>query len=137
MMDALTYARVQDYLGKLKLDRMATVLDHHAEAAAKDNLPYLTFLDRLLEEEVTTRLARSVEMRTKMARFPFLRSLADFDFGFQPSVDERLVRDLATVRFVANAENVVLLGPPGVGKTHQGHYPTRADRASDRDGRGH
>src|SRR5215216_4454004 len=117
-MDALTYARVQEHLGKLKLDRMAAVLDRLAEDAAKDDVPYLTFLDRLLDEEVTTRLARSVEMRTKMARFPFLKTLADFDFGFQPTVDERLVRDLATVRFVANAENVVLLGPPGVGKTH-------------------
>jgi DNA replication protein DnaC len=117
-MDALTYARVQDHLGKLKLDRMAAVLDRLAEDAAKDDLSYLTFLDRLLEEEVTTRLARSVEMRTKLARFPFLKSLADFDFSFQPAIDERLVRDLATVRFVANAENVVLLGPPGVGKTH-------------------
>jgi DNA replication protein DnaC len=117
-MEALTYARVQDYLGKLKLDRMAAVLDRLAEEAAKDSLPYLTFLERLLEEEVTTRLARSVEMRTKLARFPFLKRLADFDFSFQPAIDERLVRDLATGRFVANAENVVLLGPPGVGKTH-------------------
>jgi DNA replication protein DnaC len=117
-MDALTYARVQDHLGKLKLDRMAAVVDRLAEEAAKDDLPYLTFLDRLLDEEVATRLARSVEMRTKLARFPFLKSRADFDFSFQPSIDERLVCDLATVRFVANAENVVLLGPPGVGKTH-------------------
>ena len=117
-MDALTYARVQDQLGKLKLDRIATVVDRLAEAAAKDNLPYLTFLDRLLEEETATRLARSVEMRTKLARFPFLKTLDQFDFGFQPSIDERLVRELATLRFVANAENVAPLGPPGVGKTH-------------------
>ena len=89
-MDALTYARVQEHLGKLKLDRMAAVLDRLAEDAAKDDLPYLTFLDRLLEEEVTTRLARSVEMRTKLARFPFLKTLADFDFRFQPAVDEAL-----------------------------------------------
>ena len=118
MSDALVYARAQDHLAKLKLDRMAAVLDRLAEDAARDKLSYVAFLDRLLEEEVTTRLARSVEMRTKMARFPFLKTLDQFDFAFQPSIDERQVRELATLRFVAHAENVVLLGPPGVGKTH-------------------
>jgi DNA replication protein DnaC len=117
-MDALTYARVHDHLGRLKLDRMAAVLDRLAADAAQEDWPYLQFLDRLLDEEVATRLARSVEMRTKMARFPFLKTLDQFDFGFQPSLDERQVRDLATLRFLANAENVILLGPPGVGKTH-------------------
>jgi hypothetical protein len=53
-----------------------------------------------------------------MARFPFLKTLDQFDFAFQPSIDERQVRDLAALRFLANAENVILLGPPGVGKTH-------------------
>ncbi len=117
-MDALTYARVHDHLAKLKLDRMAAVLDRLAADAAQEDWPYLQFLDRLLDEEVATRLARSVEMRTKMARFPFLKTLDQFDFTFQPSLDERQVRDLATLRFLANAENVILLGPPGVGKTH-------------------
>lgn len=117
-MDALTYARVQERLSKLKLERVAAVVDHLAEEAAQEDLPYLTFLDRLLEEEVGTRLARSVEMRTKLARFPFLKTLDQFDFRFQPSLDERLVRDLASLRFLAHAENVVVLGPPGVGKTH-------------------
>src|SRR5215210_9283542 len=117
-MDALTYARVHDQLAKLKLDRMAAVLDRLAADAAQEEWPYLQFLDRLLDEEVATRLARSVEMRTKLARFPFLKTLDQFDFSFQPSVDERRVRELATLRFVANAENVLLLGPPGVGKTH-------------------
>ena len=117
-MDALTTARVHEHLGRLKLDRIAAVVDHLAEEAAREQLAYTTFLERLLEEEVAIRLARTVEMRTKLARFPFLKTLDQFDFGFQPSVDERLVRELATLRFIANAENVILLGPPGVGKTH-------------------
>ncbi len=116
--DALTYARVQDQLAKLKLDRMSAVLDRLAELAAAEDWPYLTFLDRLLDEETATRLARAVEMRTKLARFPFLKTLDQFDFAFQPAIDERQLRDLASLRFVAGAENVVLLGPPGVGKTH-------------------
>lgn len=117
-MEALTYARVQEHLGKLKLDRVAAVLDRVAGEAVTQELPYATFLERLLEEEVATRLARTVAMRTKLARFPFVKTLDQFDFAFQPSVDERLVRELATLRFIAHADNVVFLGPPGVGKTH-------------------
>jgi DNA replication protein DnaC len=118
MMEALVYARVQEHLAKLKLDRVAAVLDRVADEAATQETPYVAFLERLLEEEVATRLARTVAMRTKLARFPFLKTLDQFDFAFQPSLDERLVRELATLRFLAHAENVVFLGPPGVGKTH-------------------
>lgn len=117
-MEALVYARVQEHLAKLKLDRVAAVLDRVADEAATQETPYVAFLERLLEEEVATRLARTVAMRTKLARFPFLKTLDQFDFAFQPSLDERLVRELATLRFLAHAENVVFLGPPGVGKTH-------------------
>src|ERR1700732_1683626 len=57
-------------------------------------------------------------MKTSMARFPFHKSLESFDFKFQPSIDPKIVRELATCRFIADADNVLLLGPPGVGKTH-------------------
>ncbi len=63
--DALTYARVLEHLAKLKLDRIAAVVDQLAQEAAAGEWPYLAFLDRLLDEEVATRLARAVEMRTK------------------------------------------------------------------------
>lgn len=116
--DVLTYARVQEQLAKLKLERVATVLDQLAEQAAAEDWPYVSFLDRLLEEETATRLSRAVALRTKLARFPYLKTLDQFDFAFQPSIDERQLRDLATLRFVAHAENLVFLGPPGVGKTH-------------------
>lgn len=116
--DALTYARVQEQLAKLKLERIVAVLDRLAEQAAAESWPYVTFLDHLLEEEASTRLERAVTMRTKLARFPFLKTLDQFDFGFQPSLDERQLRDLASLRFVAHAENLIFLGPPGVGKTH-------------------
>ena len=117
-MEALVYARVQEQLAKLKLDRIAAVLDRVAEEAATQDTAYIAFLERLLDEEVATRLARTVAMRTKLARFPFVKTLDQFDFAFQPSLDQRLVRELATLRFLAHAENVVFLGPPGVGKTH-------------------
>ena len=57
-------------------------------------------------------------MRTRLAHLPYQRTLEQFDFGFQPSVDERLVKELVSLAFVAEATNVLLLGPPGVGKTH-------------------
>ena len=89
-----------------------------AQEAAKHDWTYLEFLDQLLEAEVSARYERDVAMKTKLAHFPFTKTLDQFDFAFQPTVSERQVRELATLSFVANGENVLLLGPPGVGKTH-------------------
>jgi DNA replication protein DnaC len=117
-MSETTYARVQSHLQRLKLPRMAECLDGVAEEAAKKEWTYLDFLDTLLEAEVSARYERDVAMKTKLAHFPLIKTLDQFDFVFQPSINERQVRELATLRFVANGENVLLLGPPGVGKTH-------------------
>ena len=117
-MTILTHERVRDNLGKLRLQRIAQVLDSMAEEAARVNLPYLDFLDRLLEEEAAARYQRTVAFKTKMARFPFIKTLDQFDFSFQPSIDQRQIKELATLRFIENGENVIFLGPPGVGKTH-------------------
>jgi len=117
-MNELAYPRVQAHLGRLKLPRMADCLDGVAEQAAKHDWTYLEFLDHLLETEVSARYERDVTMKTKLAHFPFPKTLDQFDFVFQPSIPERQIRELATLRFVANGENVLLLGPPGVGKTH-------------------
>lgn len=117
-MTELTYSRIQSHLTRLKLTRIPDCLDHLAQEAAKHNWTYLDFLDHLLDEEVSARHERDVIMKTKLAHFPFQKTLEQFDFAFQPSISERQVRELATLRFVANGENVLLLGPPGVGKTH-------------------
>jgi len=117
-MSALTYERMQNQLARLKLTWMAEQLDPLAQQAAKAQWTYLEFFDRLLEGEMAARYAREVALKTKLAHFPFAKTLDEFDFAFQPSLNERQMRELATVRFVANGENVLLLGPPGVGKTH-------------------
>jgi DNA replication protein DnaC len=117
-MTELAYARVQSHLERLKLPRMATCLDGIAQQAVKDSYTYVDFLDHLLEAEVSARYERDVAMKIKLAHFPFLKTLDAFDFAFQPSINERQVQELATLRFVAHGENVLLLGPPGVGKTH-------------------
>jgi DNA replication protein DnaC len=77
-----------------------------------------SFLAQALESEWRGRQQRGIEMRLRMARFPWLKTLDQFDFECQPFLDRKVVRELAGLSFVDRAENVVLLGPPGVGKTH-------------------
>lgn len=117
-MTDLTYDRVQGHLQRLKLSRIAEQLDPLAEEAAKEGWTYLAFLERILDAEVSARYTHEVVMKTRLAHFPFPKTLDEFDFTFQPSINQRQLQELATVRFVANGENVLFLGPPGVGKTH-------------------
>jgi len=114
----LVHERVHAHLERLKLRRVAELLDPICEQASKDEITYLDFLERLLEAEAAGRAERRLVAKTRLAHFPFIKTLADFDFGFQPSIDRRQVQELATLRFLAHGENVVFLGPPGVGKTH-------------------
>jgi DNA replication protein DnaC len=117
-MSAVTYDRVQGQFARLKLAHLPDRLDGLAEEATKQGWTYVDFLDRLLATEIEARSARDIAMKTKLAHFPATKTLEDFDFAFQPSINERQIRELATLRFVAQGENVLLLGPPGVGKTH-------------------
>jgi DNA replication protein DnaC len=114
----LAYERVVAHLDRLKLKRVAELLDPICEQATKDSLSYIDFLDRLLEAESSSRAERRLLAKTRLAHFPFQKTLADFDFSFQPSIDRKQIQELATLRFLANGENVIFLGPPGVGKTH-------------------
>ena len=118
MTDAQTYQRVQTALQNLKFITALDGLDALAQQAATADWTYLDFLDRLTQAELAARSERDVARHTRRARLPFLKTLDQFDFAFQPSVNEKQIRDLATLRFVAHGENVLLLGPPGVGKTH-------------------
>lgn len=106
------------HLQQLGLTQAAEVLDARLEAASKGQVPYADFLADLLSIEAAARRERYLVTRTRLAHFPFRRTLEEFDFSFQPSIDERQVKELATLSFVAEAANVILLGPPGVGKTH-------------------
>ena len=117
-MTSLVYERVQTQLTRLKLSRIRDCLDPLAEQAAKQEWTYLDFLERLLDAEVSARFERDVAMKTKLAHFPFSKTLDQFDFSFQPALNERQIRELAALRFIANGENLLFLGPPGVGKTH-------------------
>lgn len=110
--------RLQDQLQRLRLTRSMHLLPSLLESAAKRELSYSDFLEELLTQELSDKQERNTTMRVAMAHFPFQKHLESFDFKFQPSLDPKVVRELAGGRFIAHAENVLLLGPPGVGKTH-------------------
>lgn len=117
-MSELIHARVQDHLRRLHLGHVQTRLDALLSEAARREWSFLEFLDHLLQEEITAKQGKRIAMGMQIAHFPTVKTLDAFDFKFQPSLDARLVRELATGRFIANGENVLVFGPPGVGKTH-------------------
>lgn len=110
--------RLHRLLTELKMNEADAVIESHLERAAKEGKAYADFLADLLLCEVETRQDRHLKMRLQQARLPFIKTLEQFDFAFQPSIEERQIRELRTLRFVHEAGNVLLLGPPGVGKTH-------------------
>lgn len=118
MQPVLVEERVRLGLERLRLRRMGEVLDRICEEASREQTSYLEFLDRLLEAEQVARYERNVLVKTRLAGLPYHKTMADFDYAFQPSLDKKQMADLMTLRFVERAENVLLLGPPGVGKTH-------------------
>lgn len=105
-------------LEKMKMAHLADQVDVVCEQAAKKDLGYKEFLTTALDVEWKGRHRKGVEVRLASARFPGIKTLEQFDFAFQPSIDRKVVRELAGLAFVERAENVILLGPPGVGKTH-------------------
>jgi DNA replication protein DnaC len=114
----LVRARVEEQLFKLRLRAVAERLDGILSQAARGEPTYLDFLDQILTEETDAKQKKRVAMGIQIAHFPSVKTLEEFDFKFQPSIDHKLVRELATGRFIAGAENVLMFGPPGVGKTH-------------------
>ena len=117
MSQALT-EHVTQTLMQLRLNQAAQNLPTHLRNATEREFSPLQFVDHLLGDEVAARQERSIVVRTKLAHFPMIKSFDSFDFDAQPSLDRKLVTTLQTTAFVDRAENVVLLGPPGVGKTH-------------------
>lgn len=114
----LVEERVRAELERLKLTRMSEVLSRVCEESSRSDVSYLDFLDLLLQEESAFRFLRNVSMKTKFAHLPYHKTMADFDYAFQTGVDKKQVSELLTLRFIEGSENVILLGPPGVGKTH-------------------
>ena len=110
--------RLGEYLLKLRLFKSRERLEALLQDAAARELAYADFLEQVLSEEVAAKTSKNVTMRTVMARFPFVKPLETFDFSYQPSIDKKQVLTLASCHFIEHGDNVLVLGPPGVGKSH-------------------
>ena len=117
-MDIVDHETLLGWLTRLQLTAIRDQLDSLLDEAAEKKLTLREALAFLVEREVSRKDERRIEMAFKIAHFPAVRELADFDFKAQPSIDERQVRELATSRWIAHGDAALLLGPPGVGKTH-------------------
>lgn len=117
-MEQLTSERLQDNLLRLKLSRAAEVLNTVAEQAKENKSSYFSFLDHLLEEEVAAKEKRRIQTAMKTAGLPVAKTIEEYDFSFHPQLDQKEVMELFDLSFISDQENVIFLGPPGVGKTH-------------------
>jgi DNA replication protein DnaC len=139
-----TYQQLRSHLAYLRLTAAAEALPAHLDQARAAKLSPTAFLERLLAVEVTATEARRHAGLERFASLPAPWRLSDFDFDAQPSIDRALVNELATLRFADDATNVLLIGPPGVGKTmlavalgrasidagYRTYYTTAADLAA-------
>jgi DNA replication protein DnaC len=114
----ISLERLHGTLQSLGLSAIEKRLEGLLEQAAKAESSYADFLGEVLGIEAEARRQRYLKTRLQLAHLPYVKTFDQFDFGFQPSIDERQIRELRTLRFVHEASNVILLGPPGVGKTH-------------------
>jgi DNA replication protein DnaC len=114
----LVTTRIRATAAKLGLPHLTECLTDHLKRADAASMGYLDFLDLILEEELAVREERRLRHSLRISNMPHHKTLDDYDFSFQPELDPRKVRDLATLTFVEAKANVTLLGPPGVGKTH-------------------
>ena len=117
-MSELVMERITENLARLRLTRIQELFEPFADEAQQQNETYLAFLDRLLQEEVTAKEDRRVKTSLKIAGLPFDKTIEEYDFGFHETLDKRSVMSLFDLDFIGRKENVIFLGPPGVGKTH-------------------
>jgi DNA replication protein DnaC len=115
---ASLYQQLRGHLAVLKMHDAAEALPAVLDAAAAEGLTLTAALERLFATEVTATDARRLAGRLRFASLPTPATLEDFDYDAAPAVDPKLIAELATCRYLENATNVLLIGPPGLGKTH-------------------
>lgn len=116
--EASPYLRAENNLAELGLNEMAASLPDYVRMTAEGSLDLSSAMAEMTQSEVAAKRARIMRQRIKSSGIPCVKTLADFDWSFQPSVPRAEVEELATLRFMDRAENVLLVGSPGVGKSH-------------------
>lgn len=112
------YTKLLNNLEALKLEKFRSYLPNYIEEIAKKEIPFTDALLELTEKELEFRNDRASRIQIAVSAFPFEKTLKDFEFDFQPSVNKAQLLDLETLRFIENKENVLFFGSSGVGKTH-------------------
>lgn len=112
------YAVLKNNLKQLGLYRVSEMFAEESEKANKESISYIEYLSILIESQMSAKRERSIDYKLKNAKFPFIKTVDGFDFSFQPSIDEKMLKSLCDLDFISKAENALFIGPPGVGKTH-------------------
>lgn len=115
---SLDIERIRDKCAQLRLNGLETEFPHISDMAVKEELSYTAYFERLLDAEITSKDARSKVTMLRMAGLPAVKTIDSFDFKYAGGVSKAQIQELSTMTFVSRAENVILLGPSGVGKTH-------------------
>ena len=110
--------KIDGYLKTLSLHKVREIYSSEAESAARTNLSYQDYLLRLIEQQVLSKIDGSINRKMQIASFPQIKRLEEFDFSYQPKLNEKLIRELAGLEFLRSAKNIIFVGAPGVGKTH-------------------
>lgn len=112
------YNNVLNNLDELKLEKIKSCLADYLDSIKSKDLTPLEILKDLTDMELEAKKIRSAKSRIGIANFPYERTIQDFDFDYQPSINKREIQDLATLRFIEQKQNILFIGSPGVGKTH-------------------
>lgn len=112
------YQQLIQNLEYLKLKQMTLHLNEVLDFSVKNQLSFIDTLVKLTNYEIDVREQNVIQSMVKIAAFPHLKEIKDFDFSFQPSINQQQILDFLTLRFIEEKENIVFLGPSGVGKTH-------------------
>jgi len=113
-----SYVQLLNNLDYLKLTKIKEILPRYMDSAVHEDKSFTDILNELTHEEINFREERASQINLKISHFPFIKTLKDFDFSYQPSIDKKQILDLGTLRFIEQNENILFIGSSGVGKTH-------------------